>query len=289
MGGDAAVALGIAKPQSEEQSLFPEGPNGPVEDGWSVAGKKGAKGATGGGGGGGGDGFSALTGAYVPSATKSNAAARAKPAKKAEEAESAPEAAAAAAAPAKKKQSALTADELKVECEKLLSEYNSAADVAEALIVVQGLEARATDAAATRAAICAAVVQMVIDGSTERLAELMLKLLAHLAVAGKFGGEVVCAALGQFVAMLEDLAIDVPKAPKLLGIIVAGLIAQKVAQPAYLRTACEQVEDMLTRRDFAVAVLLELKEAAAATATAAPLASFLVSAHPLFAGSWLWP
>ena len=54
---DAAVALGLPG-AAQDENLFPEGPNGPVEDGWSVAGKKNKPKAD--------EGYSALTGQYVP-------------------------------------------------------------------------------------------------------------------------------------------------------------------------------------------------------------------------------
>ena len=100
-------------------------------------------------------------------------------------------------------------------------------------------------------------MQLVIDQSTERLADIILKLLVrppshflsktiasrwrwkvwplfpqvHLAGAGKFGPEPATQALAGFLETLEDLAIDVPKAPKLLGMLVAGLITEKVSNP----------------------------------------------------------
>ena len=157
---DAAAALGIVKPAgqhhvSEEQSLFPEGPNGPDVDGWSVAGK-GGKSKSPGAGAAQTAGFSALTGAYVPSSNKAPPTERpkreaAKP--KVEEAEAetpAAEAAPAVSAKHKKAAAKLTDEDLAEECKKLLSEYDSAADVKEALLVVQDLETRSTDVSATR-------------------------------------------------------------------------------------------------------------------------------------------
>jgi hypothetical protein len=265
---DAAVALGIVKPQDE--NLFPEGPNGPGADGWSVAGKKNKAKAD--------EGYSALTGQYVPSANTRNPTDRprrdakpaAKPAEAAAEAE--PEAAAQEEAPVqappaevkpppekKKPVAKLTAEEIPEQCSKLFAEYKSAADLKEALLCVLDLQKRAPDAAAATAQFCELVVQDVVDDSTERGAELMTKLLAYCAEHGAVGAAPLSEALGKQLAQLDDLAIDVPMAPKLLGMVLGGLISAKALEPTFLRTGCEKVEDMLYRRDLAVAALLHIK------------------------------
>ena len=50
--------------------------------------------------------------------------------------------------------------------------------------------------------------------------------------------------------------------------------------PTYLRDACELLEDMFARRDFAVATLLELKDGAGFVAVQSKLAEFLTSKNP---------
>jgi translation initiation factor 4G len=249
---DAAVALGIVKPQDE--NLFPEGPNGPGEDGWSVAGKKNKSKAD--------EGYSALTGQYVPSASTRNPTERpkrepkaAKPAEEAAAAEPAQEEPAPRAegkAAAAKKVVKLTAEELPEQCSKLFAEYKSAADLKEALLCVLDIQKRAPEAAAATELVCVLAVQDVIDDSSDRCAEQMTKLLAYLAENGAVSAEALQAALGKQLAQLDDLAIDVPMAPKLLGTILGGLVASKAVEAAYLRTGCEKVEDMLYRRDLAV-------------------------------------
>ena len=255
---DAAVALGIVKPQDE--NLFPEGPNGPGEDGWSVAGKKNKPKTD--------EGYSALTGQYVPSTTTHNPLERpkreAKPAKHAvvEEAavvEPPPRAESKESKAAEKKVVKLTAEELPEQCSKLFAEYKSAADLKEALLCVQDIQKRAPEAAAATELVCVLAVQDVIDDSSDRCAEQITKLLSYLAEHGAVSAEQLQAALGKQLVQLDDLAIDVPMAPKLLGNILGGLIGSKAVETAYLRDACLKVEDMLYRRDLAVAVLLHIK------------------------------
>ena len=83
--------------------------------------------------------------------------------------------------------------------------------------------------------------------------------LSYLAEHGAVSAEQLQAALGKQLAQLDDLAIDVPMAPKLLGNILGGLIGSKAVETSYLRDACLKVEDMMYRRDLAVAVLLHVK------------------------------
>ena len=290
---DAAVALGIVKPQDE--NLFPEGPNGPGEDGWSVAGKKNKSKAD--------EGYSALTGQYVPSASTRNPTERpkrepktAKPAEEAaaEPAQEEPAPRAEGKAAAAKKVIKLTAEELPEQCSKLFAEYKSAADLKEALLCVQDIQKRAPEAAAATELVCVLAVQDVIDDSSDRCAEQMTKLLAYLAENGAVSAEALQAALGKQLAQLDDLAIDVPMAPKLLGTILGGLVASKAVEAAYLRTGCEKVEDMLYRRDLAVAALLHIKSLGSPPllklTVDVPLKDFLTSACfacPAFVASFL--
>jgi hypothetical protein len=289
---DAAVALGIVKPQDE--NLFPEGPNGPTEDGWSVAGKKNKPKVE--------EGYSALTGQYVPSTNTRMPTDRPRreakqPAASKAEAEVAPEAAQEApappvveakpAAPVEKKKpvAKLKEEELPEQCAKLFEEYKSAADLKEALLCVEDIKKRAPDAAAAMELLCVLTVQNVVDDSTERGAEQMTKLLAYLAEHKAISAEPLTVGLGKQLAQLDDLAIDVPMAPKLLGMVLGGLIAAKALESAYLRTGCEKVEDMLYRRDLAVAALAHIKEAGSPPllklSVDVPLKDFLTSACAL--------
>ena len=268
---DAAVALGIVKPQDE--NLFPEGPNGPADDGWSVAGKKNKPKVE--------EGYSALTGQYVPSANarlptdrpRPSAKPAAKPEVEAAEgadardagdsrAADAPAAQAPPAAAAEKKAPAakLTAEQVPEQCTKLFAEYKSAADLKEALLCVEDIKKRAPDATAAVELLCVMMVQDVVNESTERAAEQMTKLAAYLAEHGAIGAEPLASGLTKQLAQLDDLAIDVPMAPKLLGAVLGGLISAKALEASYLRHGCEKVEDMLYRRDLAVAALLRIKE-----------------------------
>ena len=116
-----------------------------------------------------------------------------------------------------------------------------------------------------------------MDESSERLSEQATKLLVHLHQHGGMSAAVLMAGLTKQLASLDDLCIDVPMAPKLLGTILAGLLADKALLASGFREACELVGDMLTRRDLAVAVLTKLSPEQQ-TAAGADLVDFLTDA-----------
>jgi translation initiation factor 4G len=274
---EAAVALGLKQP---EESLFPEGPNGPQEeDGWSVAGKKNKHKAEE------GPGYSALTGQYVPPPTPRAVSDRPRPsqpkaaAPKAEAAEQ-PAAPAATAAPRGKAAPKLTAEEVDEQVLKLCAEFQVAADLKDALLCVKDIQSRAPSADAATLAVCSLAVKLVMDESSERAAEAMAKLLAHLAKEGAVSAAALKAGLASQLEQLDDLAIDVPMAPKLAGSLLAALIACSALPAAFFSEACTMVGDMLCRRDLAVAVLQQLAAAAgfdfAAFVSVASLKSVLV-------------
>ena len=192
--------------------------------------------------------------------------------------------AAAAPAPVEKKKVAakLTAEEVPEQCAKLFEEYKSASDLKEALLCVQDIAKRAPDSAAAVELFCVLAVQDVVNDSTERAAEQMTKLLAYAAEHGAVSAAPLQAAVGKQLSQLDDLAIDVPMAPKLLGMVLGGLISAKALEAAYLRTGCELVEDMLYRRDLAVAALAHIKELGSPPllklSVDVPLKDFLTSA-----------
>lgn len=265
---DAAAALGIVKPQDD--NLFPEGPNGPSDDGWSVAGKKNkpkAEEAA---------GYSALTGQYVPSTSTALPTDRprrdAKPAAaKAVEAEEAAAPEAGAAKAKGKPVAKLSAEEAEEQILKLFAEFKNASDLKDALLCVKDIQERAPAGLDVGSLVCALALQVVIDVSAERYAEQLTKLLAHLVSSEAFTEDTLAASLGKVLETLDDVAIDVPMAPKLMGVILGGLLAARVLQPARLQPACEAVADMFCRRDLAVAVLTAL--AAAGTDMTAFVAS----------------
>ena len=267
---DAAVALGMVKPQDE--NLFPEGPNGPTDDGWSVAGKRNKPKVE--------EGYSALTGQYVPSTDARLPSDRprrdAKPAATTVSEADAPAVATEPAAAAKPKSvSKLSSEEVEEQCMKLFEEYKVAADLNEALLCVKDIQERSPDASAAGLLVCTLAIQQVIDESAERLAEQMAKLLVHLCSSGVVEQEVLLASLLKQLEQLDDVAIDVPMAPKLLGLMLASVLSAHSLDATHLRTACEAVGDMHCRRDLAVVVLKYLGDGAAVFAASVPLAEFL--------------
>jgi len=274
---DAAAALGIIKPQ-DDTNLFPEGPNGPAEDGWSVVGKNNKPRTE--------EGYSALTGQYVPPAQSKGPPsdrprAGVKPAARRDD-EGATNTSADVAVPGKASASGskLTLEDLRERCDKMLTEFQSAVDVAEALLCVKDIQARSEDGESALQHVCTAIVQRVVDESSERFAEQATKLLVHLHQQGGVDVAVLLGGMAKPLTTLDDLCIDVPMAPKLLGILLAGLITSKAADAAEFRFACEKVGDMLARRDLAVAVLCKL-DADLQTAVMTGAIQFLIGAQLL--------
>jgi len=275
---EAAQALGIAPPASAtrvEENLFPEGPNGPVgEDGWEVAGKSGKKAVAGTQG-----AFSALSGGYVPSATRSimptvndkqraeqEARLRAMEARKAH-AQAAVDKAAAEADAAKaasdrvkeEKGKPLSEEDAEEEVKKMLQEYMSVADVKEGLLCVQEAEPRTPDPAAFRVTVVRLCVAHVLDASTEKAAGLVSKLLLHLAAEGGYSQEAVAEGLKEHTGALDDLAIDIPMAPKLLASIAGALLAAAAVPASFLADGCEGQEDAMYKREYVVAAIKALQ------------------------------
>ena len=73
--------------------------------------------------------------------------------------------------------------------------------------------------------------------------------------------KVVLGDLDEQVGMLEDVAIDVPMAPKLLGYVCASLVVEGVAEASHVAASAEKIDEggMPTRREYVAAVLKELK------------------------------
>jgi len=176
--------------------------------------------------------------------------------------------------------SKLTLEDLRERCDKMLTEFQSAVDVAEALLCVKDIQARSEDGESALQHVCTAIVQRVVDESSERFAEQATKLLVHLHQQGGVDVAVLLGGMAKPLTTLDDLCIDVPMAPKLLGILLAGLITSKAADAAEFRFACEKVGDMLARRDLAVAVLCKL-DADLQTAVMTGAIQFLIGAQLL--------
>jgi len=155
--------------------------------------------------------------------------------------------------------SSYTAEQVQQKIASLIDEYSTVGDVNEALMCVADVVARSSDADAARDAVAKALVNFVIDTSTPKAASAVGKLLAALHNRGGFATAVVEQAVGDVVAALDDVAIDVPMAPKLMAAVVAAVVASGAVALDFITAAGSGVEDVQFRRAFAGACLNALR------------------------------
>ena len=265
---EAAQALGLS-PQAAEEILFPEGPG----EGWEVVGgnKKGKDDASSGGKKGG----SSLSGPYVAPAHKAAMPTEKEKAKRDAEARKAAQERARAAllgpkqpAQADAADEAATAasgasfdkDKVVEKTESALNEYLQVLDLKEAVLCVKEIVAEARDAEAS-GAMTTAMLDRVINDSNDKTRDAVAKLLVACVKECGVDAKVVLGDLDEQVGMLEDVAIDVPMAPKLLGYVCASLVVEGVAEASHVAASAEKIDEggMPTRREYVAAVLKELK------------------------------
>ena len=263
---EAAAALGISPAQTEE-ILFPEGPG----DGWEVVGKNGKTGSSNNLAAMGGGKRSSLSGPYVAASHKAamptekeklkrDAQLREAARERAQAALVGPATPAASAEPAAPGGS-MDAEKVEEKTKSLVREYMQVADLNEAVLCVKEIVAGAKDAQAL-GAMTKHMVAHVIDVSTEKARDLVAKLLAACVARCGVAAAAVSADLEEQIEALEDIAIDVPMAPKLLGVMLAQLIIEGALEATALATATLKIDEGATptRREFAAAVLKELKK-----------------------------
>ena len=263
-----AAAAGLMSPAAAEEILFPEGPGGStnaVGGDWEMVGKDGAT----------GDGSSALSGPYV--AAKHKAAMPTEKEKAKRDAElrklakeramqavtgtsaASPSTSAPGPAPG-----AGTWDEEKVEekCGSAVAEFIQVADVKEAVLSVREILEKAKNPAAALDAVLGAFVTHVVDSSNEKHRDLCAKLFIQLRKESdgmNVTESALADAVGEPVSALDDIAIDTPMAPKLLGGLVASLIIGDALAPTFIADGAKGVEDVLYRREYVAAIFKELR------------------------------
>ena len=262
---EAAAALGIS-PAHTEEILFPEA------DGWEIVGKNGKAGSSNNLAAMGGGKQSSLSGPYVAASHKAAMPTEKEKLKRdAQLREAARERAQAAlvgpATPATSSDSgpvavagAMDADKVEEKTKSLVNEYMQVADLNEAVLCVKEIVAGAKDANAL-GAMTKRMVAHVVDVSTEKARDSIAQLLAACVKRCGVSAEAVFAHLSEQIEALEDIAIDVPMAPKLLGVMLAQLIIEGALEAATLNAATLKIDEgaVPTRRDFAAAALRELK------------------------------
>ena len=264
---EAAAALGISPAQTEE-ILFPEGPG----DGWEVVGKNGKAGSSNNLAAMGGGKQSSLSGPYVAASHKAamptekeklkrDAQLREAARERAQAALVGPATPAVSAEPAAAPGGSMNAEKVEEKTKPLVSEYMQVADLKEAVLCVKEIVAGAEDARAL-GAMTKHMVAHVIDVSTEKARDLIAKLLAACVKQCGVDAAAVSADLEEQIEALEDIAIDVPMAPKLLGTMLAQLIVEGALEATALATATLKIDEGAapTRRDFAAAAFKELKK-----------------------------
>ncbi|BDA41688.1 Eukaryotic translation initiation factor isoform 4G-1 [Coccomyxa sp. Obi] len=174
-------------------------------------------------------------------------------------ARSAPAAASAAAAPAPvqpapRAKKTLTDEERELQAKSLFSEFLSAGDHVEALTLARELAAPGFMPKLVDTGIDA-LFETIRPKEQEMLTDLLVSLLRRNAYS-----------LDDFITgvklktdTLEDLALDVPKAPKLLGSLVGLAIAEGAVPAGKLVEVYEKVEDTETRRRGVAEALLYVK------------------------------
>ena len=271
---EAAAALGIS-PAATEEILFPEGPG----DGWEVVGKGGKSSSNNLVGMAGGK-QSSLSGPYVAPTHKAAMPTEKEKAKRDAELRKAARDRAAAAllgpavaagasdgADAKPTGGSYDAEKVKEKTMSAVNEYMQVADLKEATLCAKEIVEKAKDAEAA-GEMTKTMIAHVIDASSEKARDLIAKLLVACVKECGVDAATVASDLDEQIGALEDLAIDVPMAPKLLGVMVAQLIIEGVFEATYVASSAEKIDEggMPTRRDYVAAVFKELKAKGKASA-----------------------
>jgi translation initiation factor 4G len=198
-------------------------------------------------------GYSALTGEYQPVKPIEPA----KPAKPAAPAQPSGQAAAPAAPKAPEPTAAagaLTEEQRDTKAKGLFSEYLGSADVQEAVTCAQEI---CTDEFRPK------LLQMAIDQLYESMKprehEMLAELMAQFQVQKVVSQQQLLDAVSEQTTALEDLSLDVPQAPKLLGLLVGQAVAAGALQLTALPNMLDGVESAKPKREFVAATLQRLK------------------------------
>eukprot|EP00854_Cymbomonas_tetramitiformis_P012415 gene12415-14668_t len=246
----------VAKPGDDERALFPEGPSGPMvdPDGWEVAGRKKKQAeahAVGGQ-------YSALTGAYVAKPIVRQPV-EPTPAQRPEEpkVDAAP-----AVEPEAEKAPAKFSDEaLEKKMTNLIEEFLAINDKKEVDLALKEWEEKVSDKSTVAVKFAKKGVTTIVDKGVEKEGALLIDLLCSLGKSGVIQWDSLKEPVLEYMEQMDDLAMDVPMAPKLLGQLCAAIIIESSGKVtlAYAQECCEKMEDMFTRRDVAGPIFTHLK------------------------------
>ncbi|KAF6252216.1 eukaryotic initiation factor [Scenedesmus sp. NREL 46B-D3] len=254
IGADLPALPVQSRMAAEDFSLLPPLRGG--EEGWEFVGKR----STGGSKPSFGAGGSALVGEYRPPEPLARrappAAAAPTPAGAASRPAAAAPAAAAAAAAPKAAGKPLAAEDVANKSKSFLREYVSVGDGKEARLCLKELREapKAGDVPDLRGVVEAAVTE-VFDAQTDKAANTMLELLVAFLKEKLLTQAEAVEGLKGLTSSLGDLALDVPKAPQLLGQLVGSAAGGGALPLSVLPQLLQGAEGAEAKRGFGEAAL----------------------------------
>ncbi|KXZ53095.1 hypothetical protein GPECTOR_8g86 [Gonium pectorale] len=156
-----------------------------------------------------------------------------------------------AAGPAK----VLSEEDVVRKAESLYQEFTSTLDKAEATTCVRELGGQHL------AKVVEIGLDQIFNSLKEKEQDALLDLLLHLHEAGAFSSENVVDALTTFTTQLEDLSMDVPKAPQLLGRFYGSCVSRNIASLDLLPQLMEGDASVEPKRRFSAAAFKVLRTA----------------------------
>jgi hypothetical protein len=104
-------------------------------------------------------------------------------------------------------------------------------------------------------------ITFILDKSNEKDGDLVTQVLLQMVAKEMVGWEPMVEQVKGVYATMEDLSLDVPMAPKLMGNLVATFIIESKGKVtmAFIQECCEAMEDIFTRRDSAFPIFKTLK------------------------------
>ncbi|CAM6091252.1 unnamed protein product [Calypogeia fissa] len=132
--------------------------------------------------------------------------------------------------------------QLNKKSESLLNEYFSIVDLKEAALCVKELGGPELHPQFVQ------FVLTVVFDKRDREQELVSKLFDYLYLEKILSSEAIRSGFIDSAEQLEDLAVDAPLAPKLMGKLLAGLVLSKAADISLLVEVCKKAEDDYLRR-----------------------------------------
>ncbi|KAG2453432.1 hypothetical protein HYH02_001655 [Chlamydomonas schloesseri] len=199
-----------------------------------------------------GKGASALLGDYTPPPVRVQLPMRTEPAPQAAQQEPVAPSRPAPAAGAGKE---LNEEDVIRKSQSLYQEFTSTLDKAEATTCVREL------GSSHLAKVVEIGLEQIFNSLKDKEQDALLDLLLHLHEAGAITSENVVDALTTFTTQLEDLSMDVPKAPQLLGRFYGSCVSRNIASLDLLPQLMEGDASVEPKRRFSGAAFKVLRGA----------------------------